>query len=116
MVLAMMGGAELDFREARLSSGVTEIEIFALMGGVEILVPPGVRIDAGGMAIMGSFAHGAGNNESTAPDAPVIRIGGIAIMGGVEVHVRLPGETAREARRRLKEQQKQLKSRPRELP
>ena len=37
-VVAVMGGIELDLRNARIAPGVSEIEVFALMGGVEVLV------------------------------------------------------------------------------
>ncbi len=43
------------------------------------------------------------------PEAPVIRVTGVAIMGGVEVRVRYPGETARDARLRLKAERKALR-------
>jgi len=54
------------------------------------------------------------------PDTPFLRIKGLCIMGGVEVSIRLPGETPREAKRRRrfarkeqrianKEQRKRLK-------
>jgi len=108
-VLSFMGGAVLDFREAQLAPGVTELQLFAMMGGVEIIVPPGVAVDSSGIAIMGSFAHGPGQPAGADADAPVIRVGGLAIMGGVEIHVRLPGETAGDVRRRLREERKQLR-------
>lgn len=37
-VLTVMGGAELDFREAQFGPGVTTVTVFATMGGVEIKV------------------------------------------------------------------------------
>ncbi|HYW06539.1 MAG TPA: DUF1707 domain-containing protein, partial [Longimicrobium sp.] len=48
-VLAVMGGAELDFRDARMGP-LTEVTIFAMMGGVEIVVPPGVHVEVNGIA------------------------------------------------------------------
>src|SRR5688572_19065089 len=41
-IIAFWGGAELNFREAMLPAGITEVTIVAIMGGAEILVPPGV--------------------------------------------------------------------------
>lgn len=116
IIIAFMGGAALDFREARLPPGVTEVEIFAMMGGVEILVPPNVVVDSSGIAIMGAFEDGPGRTAGLPADAPVIRIGGFVMMGGVEVTVRLPGETAGDAKRRLREERKRLRGQARKLP
>ena len=99
-VVTVMGGAELDFREARFAPGVTEITCFALMGGVQIIVPPGVHVETNGMALMGGFSHRGSVDPPTDPAAPILRIGGMAIMGGVDLEYRLPGERPSEARRR----------------
>lgn len=111
-VLALMGGVELDFREARMPPGVTEIVVFAVMGGAEIIVPPGVHVDLNGFALMGGFGQTGYAPPPTDPNAPVLRIGGFALMGGVEVNVRYPGERGREARQREKlerQEQKRLR-------
>src|SRR4051812_30181185 len=54
-VVTVMGGARLDLREARFPAGVVDIEIFAFMGGTEIIVPPGLAVQTHGTAIMGGF-------------------------------------------------------------
>jgi hypothetical protein len=100
--LAIMGGAGLDFREARMPPGVTEVNILAIMGGAEILVPPGLAVETHGFGFMGGFEGVDQAGVDTDPDAPRLVIRGLAIMGGVEVTVRLPGETARDARQRRK--------------
>jgi hypothetical protein len=112
IVLAFMGGAVLDLREADIPAGVTEIAIFTIWGGVEIIVPPGVNVDVSGVAIMGAFEQQPGT-EPLPPDAPTVRVSGFALMAGVEIFVRYPGETAKDARRRIKEAQRQ---RNRRLP
>lgn len=101
-VVAFMGGAELDFREARFGPGVTEVIVFAVMGGAEIIVPPGVHVDMNGLALMGGFSQNGTVPLPTDPNAPVLRIGGFAMMGGVEVTIRYPGERPRDARAREK--------------
>jgi len=109
--VAVMGGVNLDFREALLPPGVTEVWIFTAMGGAEIVVPPGLAVESDGIAILGSFEHREDSVLSPDPDAPVLRIRGVAVMGGVEVKIRYPGETPREARRRrrfAKKKQKRL--------
>jgi hypothetical protein len=101
-VVALMGGAEIDFREARMPPGVTEIFVFAVMGGAEIIVPPGVHVDMNGIALMGGFSQSGYAPPPTDPNAPVLRIGGFALMGGVEVQIRYPGERPKDARQREK--------------
>lgn len=111
-VIAIMGGAEVDLREARFGPGVTEIQIFALMGGAEIVVPPGVHVELSGVALMGGFGAAGRLEPPQDPDAPVVRISGFCMMGGVDVSMRYPGERPGDARRREKlEREKQRKLR-----
>jgi hypothetical protein len=99
-VIAMMGGAQLDLREARFPAGVIDLEIKAVFGGVQIIVPPGLAVEVHGTAIMGGFQNVNRAPAHPDPDAPLLRVHGIAIMGGVDIHMRLPGENDRAARRR----------------
>ncbi len=91
-VVALMGGANLDLRQAELEAAESTLSIYAMMGGVNVILPEGVRVDVTGLAIMGS------KNErisETAPvrDAPLVRIRVLAIMGGVNIRSR-PGGAA----------------------
>lgn len=106
-VVAVMGGAHLDFREARFGPGVTEVIVFAMMGGAEIVVPPGVHLDLNGVALMGGFGQTGSAPLPTDPNAPVLRIGGFCMMGGVEVAIRYPGERPRDAKEREKLERKE---------
>lgn len=112
LVIAVMGSADLDFRQAELPPGETEINIFCLMGGVDIVVPPDLAVDASGLAIMGAFGHASAPQRS-APDAPLLRITGFCVMGGVDINVRHAGETARDARQRQRAEQKALRDQSR---
>ena len=105
----LMGGCELDFRDAQLGPGVTEVRALALMGGIEIIAPPDVQVESSGIGIMGGFDVSSHYRPPTDPDAPIIRVTGLAIMGGATVKVRYPGETARDARHRLKAERKARK-------
>lgn len=97
--LAVMGGAELDFREARFPPGATKVYVLAFWGGVEIVVPPGLRVESSGLPIMGGFDRlDQDGDGSRAPDA-VLQIHGLACMGGVEVRVAGPDEESRRRRR-----------------
>jgi hypothetical protein len=99
--VAVMGGCELDFREARLGPGITDLRVFALWGGIEIIVPPGLNVESQGIGLLGGFDYVTDATLGD-PNAPTLRVSGLACMGGVEISVRHPGESAREARRRLR--------------
>lgn len=83
-VWAVAGGGELDLREARFAPGVTQIEVVSLMGGVEVTLPEGVRVEVVGGAFLGGFDYHAGTAAED-PGAPLVRISGVAVMGAVEV-------------------------------
>jgi hypothetical protein len=91
-VWAILGGAKIDLRDAKFGPGVTEIDVTALMGGVEIIVPRGVRVETIGAGVMGGFGSSAGDATALDPSQPVLRVTGLAIMGGVDVKVLKPSK------------------------
>lgn len=99
-VVAVMGGVELDFREAALAPGVTEIHATVFMGGVSIIVPPQLAVEMDGVAIMGGFAHTERAPAQRDPDRPVLRVTGVAVMGGVDIRTCLIGESGSEVQQR----------------
>jgi hypothetical protein len=86
---ALMGGVELDLRSAILSGPVTTITAVAIMGGIEIVVPPGIRVESGGFGFMGGWDNRA-VDDRLPPDAPLLRVRGVAFMGGVEIKTKEP--------------------------
>lgn len=110
-VVCIMGGAILDFREARLPPGTTEVTVFAMMGGAQIIVPPGLAVEMDGSAFMGGFEHLERAPTEVNPERPILRVSGFVLMGGVAVETRLPGEGERDARRRRRRERKQLRGR-----
>ncbi len=97
----VFGNAVLDFRQAQLAAGVTVLQVSAVFGNVEIIVPPQLAVECEGRAVFGSFEdHGAAVAD---PDRPLLRISGTAVFGNVEVTTRLPGESERQARKRARE-------------
>lgn len=110
-VVAVMGGASLDFREVQLPPGVTEVHVTTVMGGVDIMVPPDLAVEAEGSAILGGFEGVDRAPASPDPDAPLLRIKGLAIMGGVDIHTRLPGESGLAAWRRRRHERRALRRR-----
>ncbi len=112
-VVAAMGGVSLDLREARFPRGVIDLEVKAFWGGVQILVPPGLAVEVHGTAIMGGFQNVNRSPPTPDPDAPLLRVRGIAVMGGVDISMRLPGESEGRARRRQRlEERRQRRALP----
>ncbi len=106
-VVAAFGGAQLDLREARFPTGVIDLEVKAVFGGVQIIVPPGLAVEVHGTAIMGGFQNVNRAPAHPDPDAPLLRIHGLALMGGVDITMRLAGESERQAHRRRKVESRQ---------
>ena len=85
-VLAFMGGAQLDFRDARLDPRGTTVRVVAIMGGVVIIVGPDVEVRCDGRGAMGGFADLSGPPTTPPPfGAPPLHVTGAAIWGGVEI-------------------------------
>lgn len=90
-VVAVFGGVELDLRQAVLSRREVTINVVAIMGGVNITVPPGVRVTNSVSAVFGGTS--LPGDDPAGPDAPVVRLTGFAMFGGVSVQRRGAGET-----------------------
>jgi hypothetical protein len=87
-VVAVMGGATLDLRGAEFSGPQINITFYALMGGGEIIVPEGVRVEfAGGFALMGGHSENIADVPPI-PGTPVVRVRVFALMGGVDIKSR----------------------------
>ena len=81
---------------------MTEIGVTAVLGGVQMIAPPGLAVEIEGTSIMGGFDHGERTQHEHEhehehephgnPERPSLRIRGVAVMGGVHVEMRLPGE------------------------
>lgn len=80
-ITAILGGCELDLREASIVKEAV-INVFAIWGGINIKVPPDWTVVLNGTPLMGGFSE----KTVTPPDASKrLVITGYAIMGGVEV-------------------------------
>jgi predicted membrane protein len=79
---AVMGGCEIDLRDARMAGPDAVIECFAMWGGIVIQIPPDWAVDPQ----MSVFAAGF-DDRSKPPVQPVGRlvIRGTALMAGVEI-------------------------------
>jgi hypothetical protein len=105
-VVAVFGGVELDLRQAVLSRREVTINIVAIMGGVNLTLPPGVRVTNAISAIFGGTSLPP--EDTIDPEAPVIRLTGFALFGGVSVK-RLTADAGEGSdRRALHEEQRRV--------
>lgn len=99
-VTSVLGGTHLDLTRATLAPGETAVvDVFAVMGGTEIRVPPGWRVDIQTTTVAGGVTdqRGRGDREDSddedtgdevaelAPTAPRLVIQGVVLMAGVTV-------------------------------
>ncbi|TDB80107.1 DUF1707 domain-containing protein [Actinomadura sp. KC216] len=82
-VVVYKGTGLIDLRGAELDAQVTELRVIAYKSTVEIVVPPGVRVEAGGMGVCAEV-HG-----TPSAGAPVVNIRGFAYKGAIEVKDRI---------------------------
>ncbi|MFE9684282.1 DUF1707 domain-containing protein [Streptomyces sp. NPDC006285] len=96
--VAFWGGCVIDLREANFAAGEVVVNCFAIMGGVNVIVPPGVEVVVRGIGIMGGFDHGQ-EGVPGEPGAPRVVVTGFAFWGGVGIERKV----SRAERHRLKE-------------
>ncbi|MDT9594454.1 DUF1707 domain-containing protein [Nocardioides zeae] len=100
-VFTLMGGAEIDLREARFGAPEVVIQANTIMGGIDITVNAWTNVVVDGIGIMGGFEQ---SRDKVDPEldasSPTVRVKGVAFMGGVTVTRKpMPGE---KKRKRLK--------------
>jgi len=98
---ALMGGIDLDLREAVFTSPEVVINANAVMGGIDVVVNAHTHVVVEGIGILGGFDQARDRVEPALDAAsPVVRVRGVALMGGVTV-VRKPMPGEPRARRRM---------------
>ena len=88
-VINIMGGADLDLRDALIEGPEVEITGISIMGGSDIVVPERVEVELSGFALMGG-------NDLRVPGhapplgAPLVRVRAFSLMGGTDVKTKTP--------------------------
>jgi uncharacterized protein DUF1707 len=87
--LSILGGDEIDLRDAEIEGGELNLTMISFLGGSNIYVPDSVEVETGGVSILGGCDdHGSARPR---PGAPLIRIRMFNLLGGVNIY-RLPPE------------------------
>jgi class 3 adenylate cyclase len=84
---ALLGGVDMDLRNAEIEGSELTITAIAIMGGIDIVVPEGVIVHLGGFSLLGGKDVKLAN-VPTLPGAPVINVRAFPIMGGVKVRTK----------------------------
>jgi len=107
-VVVGFGAAKLDLTQALLAPGVTEFQVLAVFGSVELFIPADLEVELDASALFGSVERrdstgGLGgflrsqlarvtgaDHEAPEPedDPPLLRVTGQAIFGSIIVRVR----------------------------
>jgi len=82
--VCVMGTSLLDFRGRVGGPGIVEVRCIAVMGSIDIIVPPDIQVEIVSGGFLGAFEH-AGPVLPASPDKPTLRVTGVAVMGSVLV-------------------------------
>ena len=101
--LAVFGNIELDLRDAVIGVGLSVIEAVAVMGNIEITIPPDVAIECDGDSLLGSFVvkYKGRLTGAEAKGLRTVRITGTAYASSVEICVKGPDEGLLERLRKM---------------
>ncbi|HEX9991699.1 MAG TPA: DUF1707 domain-containing protein [Acidimicrobiales bacterium] len=88
-VVAVAGGAEVDLVDAVLDGPDLRLRVVAVLGGVEVVVPEGVAVELGGVAVLGARTWRV-RPSAPAAGGPVVEVRAVAVLGGVTVRTPHP--------------------------
>lgn len=82
--ITLIGGPDLDMREAVLEGDEAELTVVTVIGGGDLIVPHGIAVETSGFAVLG------GNDVQlkgppAPPGAPVIRVRSFTLIGGTDI-------------------------------
>jgi hypothetical protein len=85
------GSGWLDLRAAELAGPETTVRAIAYKSRIDVLVPPGVRVELDGFGVSKGWSEQEELESLLPRDAPVVHVRGVAYKGTIEVSTRPPG-------------------------
>jgi predicted membrane protein len=82
-VTAIMGGGEIDLRQASITRGEVVVDVFAFWGGIDLIVPGDWTVDNHVIALLGGVEDSRKQMAGDPNKRLVVK--GMAIMGGIEI-------------------------------
>jgi hypothetical protein len=88
VTVTLVGGADLNLRDAQLEAPRVEITHVSIVGGIQLRVPPGVRVEVEGFTVLGGKSLKL-DEAAIHPSAPTIVVRGFCLLGGIDVRTAL---------------------------
>jgi hypothetical protein len=85
------GNGHLDLRAAELTAPVTTMTVVAYKSRVDVLVPPGVRVEMDGFGVSKGWSEDEAGEIALPPSAPTVRVRGVAYKGTIETRTKPAG-------------------------
>lgn len=82
-ITAIMGGVEIDLRDATLCEEGAFLELNAIMGGIDISLPDDWRVEVSGVPILGAWSNKSRGRERT--EGPILKVHCFVLMGGIDL-------------------------------
>lgn len=87
------GRGRLDLRAAELTGPVTTLVTVAYKSHIDVLIPPGVRVELDGFGVSKAWSAEEELESHLSAEAPVVHVRGIGYKGTIEVSTR-PSDSA----------------------
>lgn len=84
-ITAVMGGGKIDLREARIQGNEAVLDIFTLIGGIELLVPRDWVVEPRFTPVLGGFEDRTTPEKKESGTLQRLAIQGTTILGGITV-------------------------------
>jgi hypothetical protein len=92
-VTAWYGGGRLDLRDATLDPTGAILDVKAIFGGYQVIVPGTWRVELHGKGVFGGFGD-ARDQEGVDAEGPILTVNGLAIFGGIGITSEAPDMAA----------------------
>lgn len=84
--VAVLGSTEVDFRQAQLPEGVTEVVLYSVFGSNHVIVSPDMPVTVTGLSLVGSrTVRRSLARQMPPPTAKSLRVSGMSIFGSLSV-------------------------------
>jgi predicted membrane protein len=83
--LAVMGGVEIDLRDAALDPGGATLDVTTILGGVDVTLPAGWVVDLRTRGIMGGVDTHLTESAEDLEGAPTLHVTTNTLLGGVDI-------------------------------